>query len=792
MQTIWSTINPATTSGTQLATLLNDFKNSLMTGLSGVTRPDELDAGGAWIDTSQEESGSYWMFKIFDGTNDIEVFRVNLSTGKASFVGTESSFEISKVSADAVGPLVKFIKNRIANNGQVLTGDIIGQFQFIGKTSAGANPVVGNIKFVAGEDQTVSNQGSYLVIEQTKAGTATAVEVARLIDGKLGIGTQAPDSVVHAYGPSGIKSEVSSDDAVGALVTLEKSRVSGNGSVQTNDTIGRLDGRAKDSSGTKSVVSRIEHVATEGHTSSAKGSKISIQTTKTGTTTLAEKLSIGDKVETVAPLKINSQELVSQSVATSSSINQLSASKSVVEFTGSTATDLRGINSANDAKVILLHNLSSAIVTLKHENSSATAADRLKLPDSSDLSLAPNTSIELYYCSADSRWKLKSGGGILPDESVSYAKIKLSDQVELIPYNGGDLSGDFSRCVPQFLWSAPSKISDPASTPAGISLSCQWSPNGEFVAVAHSTTPYVTIYQKTGNTLVKLSNPGTLPTGNASGVAWSPSGEFLAVSHTTSPYVTIYQRSGNTFTKVTNPGTLPTGNGNGVGWSSNGEFLAVAHTSSPYVTIYQRSGTTFTKLTDPGTLPTGTGFGAAFSANGEFLAVSHTTTPFITIYQRSGTTFTKVTNPGTLPTGNGNKVAWSVVGDYLSVTHTSSPYVTHYQRSGTTFTKLTDPASLPGSTTYGVAWSPNGRYVAVGSDSSPFVHIYERSGTTLTLMTALTGTTSDNTFGLDFSRDGQYLAVGWATSPYLNVYQTTWDMPATAVLVMKKRLRDGQ
>jgi hypothetical protein len=63
----------------------------------------------------------------------------------------------------------------------------------------------------------------------------------------------------------------------------------------------------------------------------------------------------------------------------------------------------------------------------------------------------------------------------------------------------------------------------------------------------------------------------------------------MAVAHATSPYITIYKRSGDTFTKLADPSSLPTGDGRGVAFSSVGiDYLAVAHDTSPYVTIYPR------------------------------------------------------------------------------------------------------------------------------------------------------------------------------------------------------------
>jgi microcystin-dependent protein len=411
-QSVFSSINPATTSGTQLATLLNDFKNAVMSGLSGTSRPSQTTTGGAWIDTTNEGSPNFfWSYKIYDGTTDIEVFRVNLATGKASIAGSDSEFEVSKISADAAGPLLKFVKQRIASSGQVNSGDTIGEIRFVGRASDASNPTVAWIRVIAQENQTASAAGSYLSFASTAAGTASAAEFMRIFNNRLGIGTQAPETTVHVVSASGIKSEASSDDAVGGKLIAEKSRISGSGAVQSADVIGEVQFSAKDSTGAKSVTADIEASASEGHTASAKGTTLRFLTANTGSATLTEKLSIGDSIESVAAHRLNAVELVAQAVATTATINQLSATKTIVEFTGSTLTSLRGINSAQASKVVLLHNRSSADVTLEHENSGAVAADRLSLPNDVFLTLRPRTSIELYYSTTESRWKLKSGSG---------------------------------------------------------------------------------------------------------------------------------------------------------------------------------------------------------------------------------------------------------------------------------------------------------------------------------------------------------------------------------------------
>ena len=54
------------------------------------------------------------------------------------------------------------------------------------------------------------------------------------------------------------------------------------------------------------------------------------------------------------------------------------------------------------------------------------------------------------------------------------------------------------RATVLFPWSSPAKLADPATLPTGDGYGVAWSPNGEFLAVAHDTSPYLTIYQTAG------------------------------------------------------------------------------------------------------------------------------------------------------------------------------------------------------------------------------------------------------------------------------------------------------
>jgi hypothetical protein len=92
------------------------------------------------------------------------------------------------------------------------------------------------------------------------------------------------------------------------------------------------------------------------------------------------------------------------------------------------------------------------------------------------------------------------------------------------------------------------------------------------------------------DTPVKLADPATLPTGNGIGTTFSPDGQYLAAAHDSSPFITIYKRSGDTFTKLADPATLPTGNGIGTTFSPDGQYFAAAHITSPFITIYKGAG----------------------------------------------------------------------------------------------------------------------------------------------------------------------------------------------------------
>ena len=276
-----------------------------------------------------------------------------------------------------------------------------------------------------------------------------------------------------------------------------------------------------------------------------------------------------------------------------------------------------------------------------------------------------------------------------------------------------------------------------------------------YLAVGHTSTPFLSFYKRVGDALTKLADPTPpSPTLQSLGVAWS--GDYLAVAHFGSPYLSFYKRSGDTLNKLADPDFAPASTGRGVAW--NGDYLAVAHSTSPFLSFYKKTGDALNKLTNPTALA---GQGNSVAWNGDYLAVAHNTTPFISLYKKEGETLTKLSSP-TAPTGSGTGVSWS--GNYLAVSTGTAPYLAFYKLEGDSLTKLADPTTV-GAFGNGVAW--NGDYLAV-SPFSTALSWYQREGDTLTKLanpTALAGSGAGPSWG------GNYLAVGHLTSPYLSLYK---------------------
>lgn len=313
--------------------------------------------------------------------------------------------------------------------------------------------------------------------------------------------------------------------------------------------------------------------------------------------------------------------------------------------------------------------------------------------------------------------------------------------------------------------------------------------NGEYMAIAHNTTPYVTIYKRIGNEYHKLDGPfGGLPSGTANAVDFSLDGAYLAVGHASAPYTTVYKREGDTFNKLANlPYNIQSYPTQDLAWAPDGLHLATVHTLGGYASIYKRSGDTFTKLSLSLNLPTG-GNGVAYSSDGQYMAITCSNTSYLIPYKRSGDSYTKLSD--VYPNISFiYGVAFSGPDDdkYMAVYGNGTPYIAMFKRTGDTFNKLDLVGTLP--TTYGrsVALSRDGRYLISTHDNvnNPFVFERDYDDSYGRLSQQPSESMTSTGMSVVFSGNDELVVMTNKNSPYITVYNTS-------LLVLEKYLvRDG-
>lgn len=117
-------------------------------------------------------------------------------------------------------------------------------------------------------------------------------------------------------------------------------------------------------------------------------------------------------------------------------------------------------------------------------------------------------------------------------------------------------------------------------------------PDGAAVAKTSTGSVFVHAFDVdavTGAITNKATNPVTLPTGIGRDIAFSPDGDYLAVGHGTSPRITVYPWAGAFGIKIANPSSLPATNVFGVGWNPDSLVLfgAIDSGSNPRMVAYE-------------------------------------------------------------------------------------------------------------------------------------------------------------------------------------------------------------
>lgn len=88
-QNVFNEIDPFDTNGEELAVILKNFKDAIMSGLIGATRPTQTTPGGMWVDNSLEAAPNYkWTLKIWTGSIEIPIVDININSGTLTVLAT--------------------------------------------------------------------------------------------------------------------------------------------------------------------------------------------------------------------------------------------------------------------------------------------------------------------------------------------------------------------------------------------------------------------------------------------------------------------------------------------------------------------------------------------------------------------------------------------------------------------------------------------------------------------------------------------------------------------------------
>lgn len=325
-----------------------------------------------------------------------------------------------------------------------------------------------------------------------------------------------------------------------------------------------------------------------------------------------------------------------------------------------------------------------------------SSAGAIALSDNGYIALGINAAPwhALYFQSGDTITKLNDISSGLPTGATNGIALSTNATYLAMAHTAGTFLKIFKRRGDEFT-NTNVNIS---ATPPSVGRDCAFTNDNQFLAVGHgySGAPLqsLSVYQRTsaGNPIVdtftKLSITDQ-PPDDVYGVSWSSDGTYLACAHFTTPFVTIYKRSGTTFTKLSVTGGNPAGNAFRVAFSPDDTYVAIAHTTTPFVTVYKRSGDTFTKLADSAfdVSPGNNCRSIAWSPNGVYLGVGIGAGNFQIVYKRINDAFTKQTDPatGTLPTGTANGFAWSYDAEYYAIAHSTTPFISIYKNNSSTY-----------------------------------------------------------------------------------------------------------
>lgn len=350
-------------------------------------------------------------------------------------------------------------------------------------------------------------------------------------------------------------------------------------------------------------------------------------------------------------------------------------------------------------------------------------------------------------------------------KSIAFAAHRESTSADALPWEIGDTKNDAITLFRKYplVYSRLAGVLDMET--AEIWDGAHWiqiSQKGSYLLFDDGASPYVEIYNRTGQNFTKHADLPTIPNGQCKWILPSPDGQYLFVTLNSSysPCGYMYKRTGDVFTQL----SMSIDNAIvSAAWSNDMTYIALCEGSNVY--IYKRNADTFTKIATVAGSISNTDI--AFSYNGLYLIVCDATQGN-KIYVRNGDTFTACSTSG-LPA-------------LLSSISFTSSYYFGYNTTGLYFGKikadgsympLTAPSALPDTPESKITFSHDETYALIGIRSSPYCYAYKRTGDTISFVTTITGLSAEVT-GISFTLDDSLIAI-MDESNYVKIYTHSGD-----------------
>lgn len=132
-------------------------------------------------------------------------------------------------------------------------------------------------------------------------------------------------------------------------------------------------------------------------------------------------------------------------------------------------------------------------------------------------------------------------------------------------------------------------IANPATLPltgcgATLGKAVAWRPQGDFIACGDGTHVYVTGFNRITGAFTSTQISDTPSAASATCMQWTPDGQYLIVGFTASPFLKIYDFSGGGLgTNVTFDVSAPAAQVNDIVVDPSGRFMVLALNASPWV-----------------------------------------------------------------------------------------------------------------------------------------------------------------------------------------------------------------